>query len=151
MVERSCRFHKDRSGCAVIYMPESDDSATRPECIGFRIEEHGPDRAFYQPDSRRACLRAVVAALEFKLWSSEGWERVTIATDGGFVVDNITRHIARWAEQGWLGGEVRPGRKVLNLDLWARLLDLINEQAYHGCEVIFWHIKARENQQEHAL
>jgi hypothetical protein len=48
---------------------------------------------------------------------------------------------------GGTGGEVRPGRKVLNLDLWARLLELINEQAYHGCEVIFWHIKARENQQ----
>jgi hypothetical protein len=53
-------------------MPESDDSTTRPECIGFRIEEHGPDRAFFQPYSRRADLRAVVAALEFKLWSSEG-------------------------------------------------------------------------------
>ena len=38
----------------------------------------------------------------------------------------------------WLAHSRRGPSKVINADLWARALDLVNEQAYHGCEVQFW-------------
>ena len=33
-----------------------------------------------------------------------------------------------------------------NPELWSRALDLINEQAYHGCEVKFLLITEKQNQ-----
>jgi ribonuclease HI len=138
---------KDFAGCAVIYMPKGDPSGHRSDCIGFSIEDRGPNGEFFNPESKRADLRAVVAALEFKVWSSEGWSRVTIASDSRYVCEGITKHIVGWRKKGWLDGKAHPGRTAKNLDLWTRLLDLINGQAYHGCEVAFWHINPEQNKQ----
>lgn len=141
------KHERDSAGCAVIYMPKSDGSGRNPDCIGFSIEERGPNGEFFNPNGMRADLRAVVAALEFKVWSSEGWSKVTIATDSNYVYDGITKHIAKWWDEGLLGGKAHNGRTMKNLDLWTRLLDLINEQAYHGCEVAFWRIRPEQNKQ----
>lgn len=72
---------------------------------------------------------------------------MTIATDSNYVYDGITKHIAKWWDEGLLGGKAHNGRTMKNLDLWTRLLDLINEQAYHGCEVAFWRIRPEQNKQ----
>jgi len=138
---------QDSAGCAVIYMPKSDDPATHPTCIGFRLEDRGPKDEFFNASSMRADLRAAVAALEFKHWKSEGWSKVTIASDSSYVVSSITDDIKAWQAEGWLGGRRHRGRKLKNMDLWQRLLDLVNEQALNGCEVAVWHITSEENQQ----
>lgn len=151
IIMKDAKNREDPAGCAVIYMPKSDGSGKHTECIGFRLEERGPNGEFFNPKSMRADLRAVVAALEFKLWSSEGWEKVTIATDSNYVTDGITRHVEMWREKGWLGGTSHRGKKVKNLDLWTRALDLINEQALNGCEISFWLIKAAQNHQAHMV
>lgn len=138
---------QNSAGCAVISMPKNDGWGQRSDCDGFSIEDRGPNGEFFNPNSNRAELRAVVAALEFKVWSSEGWSKVVIASDSDYVCTGITKDIMKWREGGLLGGQAHHGRRVKNLDLWTRLLELINEQAYHGCEVAFWQIKAGQNKQ----
>jgi len=101
---------QDFAGCAVIYMPKGNDSGHRSDCIGFSIEDRGPNGEFFNPESKRADLRAVVAALEFKIWSSEGWSKVTIASDSRYVCEGITQHIVGWRKKGWLDGTAHHGR-----------------------------------------
>jgi ribonuclease HI len=139
------------AGCAVIYMPKSDGSGKNPECIGFKLEEHGPNGDFFNAKSMRADLRAVVAALGSRLWSSEGWEKVTIATGSNYVVDNITGHIEKLQAKGWWEGKAHNGAKIKNLDLWKRALDLVNEQESNGYEISFWHIDPDQNKQARAV
>lgn len=43
------------------------------------------------------------------------------------------------------------GEIVANVDLWKRLLRLLNDQAERGCEVHFWHISREHNVQADQL
>jgi ribonuclease HI len=124
------------AGCALIFGSESGRKA-KP--IGFILEQRGPSGAVYAGrNEKTAELRALVAALEFKMWSTECWEKVVIATTSAYVHKGITEHIATWAGKGWLQGAHFQGKQMLNSDLWERALALVNEQAYRGCEVQFW-------------
>jgi ribonuclease HI len=39
------------------------------------LEQKGPDNEFHEATNNRAELRAAIAALEFRVWWGEGWER----------------------------------------------------------------------------
>lgn len=45
------------------------------------LEQKGPDNQPHIPARNRAELRAVIAALEFRVWWGESWERIVIASD----------------------------------------------------------------------
>lgn len=131
-----------RAGCAILTRSIRDEQ--RPsECKGFLLEKTGPTgrtaKGKYAPYSqKRADLRAVIGALERHTWGSEGWKAVTIATRSGYVYNGMTRFVGTWKADNWHAKSRRGRMEVLNSDLWARALDLVNEQAYHGCEVQFW-------------
>lgn len=49
--------------------------------IALRLENQGPRGDIQRHTSNRAKLRAVIAALDFRPWSGEGWERIVVVTD----------------------------------------------------------------------
>lgn len=69
---------------------------------------------------------------------------MTIATDSTYVVEGITDWVVKWKAQHWTK---TTGESVANVDLWKRLLRLLNDQAKRGCEVRFWHIAREHNVQ----
>ena len=135
-----------RTGCAVVYgtTTPSGQRTTHPSGISFRLEHRGCDGRYYVATSNRAELRAATAALECRLWGTEGWSCATIATDSTYVVEGITDWVVKWKAQQWTK---RTGEDVANRDLWERLLYLVNEQARNGCQVRFWHINRAFNDQ----
>ena len=134
--------HK-RAGCAVVFQTEGLSNMNKS--ITFSLEKRGPKDKNQHRIEITAALRAVVAALEFKLWGSEGWSQVTIATDNKLLFEGITHHIAKWVTKRWLeeGSKHRPPSR----ELWCRALNLINVQAYYGCEVKFWLVTAEQNKE----
>lgn len=131
-----------RSGCAVIF--KTEQPANTPKPVAFSLEINGLNDQIQPNTPITAALRALVAALELKTWGSEGWKQVTIATDDKGLYAGITRHIVKWSAKGWLSET--SNHQPASPALWIRALDLINEQAYHGCEVKFWLITAEQNQ-----
>ena len=130
------------AGCALILGSETQNGH-KP--IGFSLERRGPEGvAYHDMGQKTAELRALVAALEYKIWSTEGWEKVVIATTCVYVFRGITEYVAVWAARGWLEGAYHEGQQLPNFDLWARALALVNEQAYRGCEVEIWKLTPPE-------
>lgn len=132
---------KKRAGCAVVYETE-DNPMSSPVVLSLEKKETSGEPNYNTPFA--AALRALVAALELKAWASEGWKQVTIAIDDTRVYRGITHDIHKWASKGWLeeGAKQHPPRP----ELWRRAVDLVNEQAYHGCEVSFLLVTAEQNQ-----
>jgi ribonuclease HI len=62
-----------------------------PGAIAFRLENHGPSGIPTEPTSNRAKLRAVIAALQFRAWGSEGWRRVVVLTDLEYIIWGATQ------------------------------------------------------------
>jgi len=133
-----------KAGCAVVCGTHHPSGQTKshPSIYVFRLENQGPDGNYHAATSNRAELRAATAALEGRLWGTEGWRYVNIATDSTYVVKGITEWVPNWKARQW----TKPtGEDVANKDLWMRLLDLVNKQARTGCEVRFWHINRGHN------
>lgn len=128
-------------GCSFVY-----HGINLPEVNGivcFRLEDEGPTGQVYPPTSNRAELRAVIAALEFRVWGGEGWERLVIATDSEYVTLGATNWVHGWKQKGW---KTCNGKPVKNRDLWESLLDLVSRHAAMGLEVLFWRIPRNLNQ-----
>lgn len=80
------------SGSANIITPHNNTAASpAPGAIAFRLEKHGPSGVPAEHTSNRAKLRAVIAALQFRTWGSEGWRRVVVLTDLEYIVWGATR------------------------------------------------------------
>jgi hypothetical protein len=128
-----------RAGCSILTRTDSDRDS--PYCEGFLLEKTKPNGKPLEEtpyNQKRADLRAVVAALENQMWGSEGWKKVTIATKSSYVYNGMTKFVGKWKDDNWRANSRRGPSEVLNADLWARALDLVNDQAYHGCETQFW-------------
>ncbi|KAK8848739.1 Ribonuclease H [Apiospora arundinis] len=91
---------------------------------------------------RRATLRAAVAALTWQPWYREGWQRVVLVTDNGYLAQGATEELRYWADPGparppWKSGDA--ASQPPNRDLWWKLMELLGEYAQTGgCEVSFW-------------
>ena len=131
-----------RSVCAAVLKTEEPSETSYN--LAFPVEKKGPDGESQPRTALTAALRAVVAALELKIWRSEGCKQVTIATDNVTLFHGITKSMVKWMALGWLGET--SSHKPPSRELWRRAINLINEQAYHGCEVKFWLITAEQNQ-----
>lgn len=125
-----------RGGCSFVFKP----SRTQPRDDGyvrFRLENEGPTGEAHPQTSNRAELRAVIAALRFRLWTGEGFNSLVIATDSEYVVEGVTSWVRGWIRRGW---KTSIGAAVKNRDLWECLLGEIERWNSHGMEVKFWRI-----------
>jgi ribonuclease HI len=66
--------------------------ASRPDVgrVQGRLGDHGPSGESHPQTSNRAELRAVIAALQYRVWYGEGWKKLVIATDSEYVVKGAT-------------------------------------------------------------
>jgi ribonuclease HI len=120
-----------RGGWAFIFQPGSAG------VVSGVLEQKGPDDKLYAATSNRAELRAAIAALEYRSWWGEGWERIVIATDSEYVVYGATAWLRNWATRRW---RTSGGSPVQNRDLWEHLSERMGKHAESGCEVSFWRI-----------
>lgn len=126
-------------GSATIPMPEITGK------IAMRLEQQGPRGDIQRHTSNRAKLRAVIAALDFRPWSGEGWERIIIVTDLQYVVYGATKWMPVWLNRRWRSapgrtreGRYRIGKKIANRDLWEELQSRIDALWANGVDVAFW-------------
>lgn len=120
-----------RAGWAFIFEPGLTGR------VSGALEQKGPDDKLHDATSNRAELRAVIAALEFRAWWGEGWERIVIATDSEYVVSGATTWLRSWAARDW---RTSGGSRARNRDLWERLSKRMGLSAEGGCEISFWRI-----------
>ncbi|KAK1751262.1 putative rnase h domain protein [Echria macrotheca] len=127
----------------------------RPGPVGLVsgvLERQGPEHDDGSPGSvhgatvTRAEIRAAIAALEFRVWWGEGWERLIIASDSEYLVCGATSWMRTWAARGW---RTSGGARVKNRDLWEKLAGLLEVFAEGGTEVSFWQIPKRWNVEAH--
>ena len=70
--------------------------------------------------NNRMELMGVIAALSALKYPCD----VVLTTDSKYVVDSVTKGWARgWKAKGWIKSDKKP---ALNVDLWERLLDLLD-------------------------
>lgn len=134
------------AGCAfVFHPPQALPSKPQPPVDGtfaFRLENHGPTGTPQPQTSNRAELRAVIAALQFRIWVGEGWKRLIIATDSEYVVNGATEWARGWERKGWVTAKKEP---VKNRDLWELLLREVRKHAERDLTVLFWRIPREMN------
>lgn len=147
-----------RGGCAFVFRPETSPSmipsktssghSTRSMNLhklgsaSFRLESRGPAGEAVSQTSNRAELRAVIAALGYRLWNNEGCQRLVIATDSTYVVDGSTEWIKKWQQNGWQTTTRKP---VKNQDLWRELIKELEKWSKAGVAVLFWLIPRKLN------
>lgn len=147
-----------RGGCAFVFRPETSPSMIPPTTSSghstasmklhqlgaskFRLESRGPTGEAVPQTSNRAELRAVIAALGYRLWNNEGCRRLVIATDSAYVVDGCTAWITKWMRNGWQTSTHQP---VKNQDLWLELIRLRDKWSKAGVKVLFWRIPRSRN------
>ncbi|MCJ1360057.1 MAG: hypothetical protein MMC33_010060 [Icmadophila ericetorum] len=127
------------AGCSFIFRPAKEQQLSH---LKFRLELEGPDKVLHEQTSNRAELRAVIAALQFRVWWGEGFTSVVIATDSEYIVKGCTEWVRGWVQKGW-----RTSKKVAvkNRDLWELLLDEVERYREMGCRILFWRIPRELN------
>ncbi|KAF3062241.1 Ribonuclease H [Daldinia childiae] len=128
-----------RYGSEVEY-PFKDAHYNDGGMVGFPLEKCGPGGESYDATSNRAKLRAVIAALEFRDWQEEGWQRIVVATDLKYVVDGgAISHLPTWVRRGWRTSKFK---KVANRDLWEELHGVIENLQRSGTSISFWLLRS---------
>jgi ribonuclease HI len=95
-----------RAGCAFVYRPSpytENGTLTHVGTISFPFEDRGPFGEVYEHTSNRAELRAVIAALQFRDWSTDcnrSWRSVVIATDSEYIAVNATESVKGREDNG---------------------------------------------------
>ncbi|KAI1106151.1 ribonuclease H-like protein [Jackrogersella minutella] len=125
-----------KAGWAFVYRPPHSSMAG-PVAISARLETQGPFGDESIQTSNRAELRAVIAALGFRHWSSEGFRTMTIATDSAYVVEGATKGVWRWIRNGWKTVE---NEDVKNKDLWEMLFGEVEKWNEEGLSIRLWWI-----------
>ncbi|EPS45818.1 hypothetical protein H072_174 [Dactylellina haptotyla CBS 200.50] len=142
----ACLMNGDVSataGCAFYFRPPGPTAfGSTTGIISFRLEDKGPDAKPAPQTSNRAELRAVIAALEFRVWYGEGQKHLVIATDSEYVVLGITQWVKTWAQNGWRNSK---GKPVANRDLWEFLLKELRNCKRNDFLVSFWRIPRELN------
>jgi ribonuclease HI len=132
------------AGCAFVFRPANTvgHQPVKYGTFSLRLENRGPKGDPQSQTSNRAELRAAIAAIQFRIWVGEGWERLIIATDSEYVVKGATEWIQGWQRKGWVTAKKEP---VKNRDLWELLLKEVRNHAAKGLEVLFWAIPREQN------
>lgn len=115
--------------------------------VSGRLESRGPTGETYQPTSNRAELRAVIAALQYRDWSTDfdsKWTGLVIATVSDYVALGATTWIKNWESNGWKSSD---GDDVKNQDFWKLLLRETRRLQGLGVSTEFWRIPREWNQE----
>lgn len=123
-----------RAGWAFAFKPETDRG---PGTVSGRLEHCGPWGDYHEQTNNRAELRAVLAALRFRYWPGEGFNKLVIATDSEYVAKGATEWVLGWIRNGW---RTSAGGAVRNRDLWEALLGEFDRLEEVGLAVEFWRI-----------
>ncbi len=105
-------------------------------CGNYEKEFSGGERA---TTNNRMELMAVISALSALAEPC----RVTLQSDSKYVIDSITKGwVYSWKKKGWRKGD---GKPALNVDLWERLLPLLER---HKVDFVWikGHAGHRENE-----
>ncbi|OQE22121.1 hypothetical protein PENFLA_c013G09265 [Penicillium flavigenum] len=94
-------------------------------------------RAEHPQTSNRAELRAVIAAMRFRVWTGEGCRCLVIATDSEYVVEGMTKWVKGWIRNNW---KTSSGAPVKSKDLWECLLGEVERWDENGMRIQFWRI-----------
>ncbi|KAH7259396.1 uncharacterized protein BKA55DRAFT_662040 [Fusarium redolens] len=76
-----------RAGWAFVFGPLEPNTTAS---VNERLEYQGPMGDFADPTSNRAELRAIIGALRFRNWTSEGFTTLVLATDSEYVVKSFS-------------------------------------------------------------
>ncbi|CZR46792.1 uncharacterized protein FPRO_12243 [Fusarium proliferatum ET1] len=87
-----------KGGWAFVFGPQELNTTAS---INERLENQGPLGDYANPTSNRAELRAIIGALRYKNWASEGFTTLVLATDSEYVVKGATEWIRAWLRRGW--------------------------------------------------
>ncbi|EEU45670.1 uncharacterized protein NECHADRAFT_80795 [Fusarium vanettenii 77-13-4] len=128
-----------RAGWAIYFKPRSGNDSGM---VSGRLELVGPWGDYHEHTNNRAELRAVLAALRFRNWPGEGFNKLVIATHSEYVAKGATEWVLRWLWNGW---RTSNREAVKNRDLWQALLGEFERLEELGLKVEFWKIPRSEN------
>lgn len=140
-----------RGGLGVYYCPP--DPTTSSEEASPRVDANFTKRmervSFpHQTTSRRAALRAVVAALEYIRWEEEGFDKIVVGVSQSWIVQGITNDIHEWRNNGWRLSRQTvlglPGDTVPDQDLWELLDRIVSDWEEIDCSIRFWQLSREE-------
>ncbi|CAD6964948.1 unnamed protein product [Tilletia controversa] len=142
-------------GIGVDYCPSSSSEPTslntnRTEKNLSHALEVPPDTVLLQSTTlttKRAAIRAALAALEYADWFEEGFDQVVIGVAHDWLVRGICADIWQWRQDGWVvkgaaGAElgVDEGERVPDRDLWELLDETVRTYEAIDCNVRFWRV-----------
>ena len=129
----------------------TDGSCFGPRGVGdwaFTLVGPGDGERRCQADSHprttanRMELTAVVRGLE----AVDAPSVVTVVSDSQYVVENATKRLAQWKENGWTGGSAGRRKRLKNIGLWRRL-DALLQRHEVTFEWVRGHSGHRENEE----
>lgn len=128
--------HNDQAGAKAAWAFQFGPEPEMRLCAR-RLEEIGPFGHRAQQNSKRAELRAVIAAIRCRPWADDGYQTVVIATTSEYVVKGATSWIRKWIENGW---KTIGGYPIQNQDLWELLLGEFERFHEARLKFKFWNI-----------
>ncbi|KAL9934771.1 hypothetical protein V8E36_006546 [Tilletia maclaganii] len=136
-------------GIGVEYCPPSTSTKRQEKNLSHALERP-PDPILLQspePTTKRAALRAAIAALEYADWYEEGFDQIVVGVAHDWLVRGICSDIWAWQQTGWVvssaaGADlgVDPGERVPDRDLWELLDEVVRAYEKIDCNVRFWRV-----------
>ncbi|KAF4581097.1 RNase H domain protein [Ophiocordyceps camponoti-floridani] len=132
-----------KAGWAFVFKPSKDSPSGSGGFCSGRLENEGPFGHRAAQTSNRAELRAILAALRFRVWYGEGFNKLVFATDSEYVAEGATSWLRLWIRNGW---KTSGGDQVRNKDLWEALLGEVEHLSNKGLKIQFWRIPRELNE-----
>jgi ribonuclease HI len=128
-----------KGGWAFVFGPQERDTTSS---VNERLEYQGPMGDFADPTSNRAELRAIIGALHYRNWVSEGFTTLILAADSEYVVKGATEWIRAWLQRRWRKSD---GAVVSNVNMWEVFLGEVERWYEYAVEIQLWKIPREWN------
>ncbi|SCV38996.1 uncharacterized protein FFB14_07067 [Fusarium fujikuroi] len=128
-----------KGGWAFVFGPQEPNTTTS---VNERLENQGPLGDYANPTSNRAELRAIIGALRYRNWASEGFTTLVLATDSEYVVKGVTEWIRAWLRRGWRKSD---GAVVSNVHMWQVFLGEVERWHEYAVKIQLWKVPREWN------
>ncbi|KAF5596049.1 ribonuclease H [Fusarium subglutinans] len=128
-----------KGGWAFVFGPQERNTTSS---VNERLENQGPLGDYAHPTSHRAELRAIIGALRYRNWASEGFTTLVLATDSEYVVKGATEWIRAWLRRGWRKSD---GAVVRNVEMWQAFLGEVERWDEYAVKIQLWKIPREWN------
>lgn len=88
-------------GCAIVFKGGTSPEAVKVGVTLFCLEDRSPFGITYPHTSNRAKLHAIIAALQYRVWNREGYNKLVITKDSEYVEKGATKWVTGWVKRGW--------------------------------------------------